>query len=794
MLPAATYAASIADTDVEGVLVDRVYLSAEESAKLKPPEPGLLDAELHGKANAAWKSGAVTAAKTGLANSIVVKLKDDAVVMRGLVSQAGELAANANRYEFERAFVLATDRAARKPQSRSDALMATLGRPNAARLLISESRLADAGRKTAAEARSRRGDVAEDPLEALHRFVVLQYPSVASASAALKQIERDSNSTFESAYQDFAMGYSANATDTYFPAPTGGLQKQSNYQWGLHAMNFPAAWDRTRGGGYFGLADSPLWPATAGTNRTAFSPQNADLAANFRMQYAFLVDYPGGVNNFHGQHVGGIVAARSSLSDLAPNPTGTAGACPNCSIMNASGSDVLTLLATHAQTITQLVNIGAQVINLSSNASAQQPPTNCQNGPGNHAICAAIAFAKQRDVVVVISSGNQGSIEPRFPANTVGILPVGGVQLINDSGAVGASSNWQTMTGPGIVSNYASTAGISAPAKHILSTYAAGTAHISGNCGDASGFDQSSAPRQNFNDGVGTCTGTSMAAPHVSALAMMMRSMKPSVDYVTVMNRIRNAGHLAVANSEMGRGVPNALAALNAMTTAGANASAGSTRLIPLFSAFSANRHDYFYSAVPQQLTAAYMGTLQPIGSSPTNTGGTAVAADYYDPIGVTIAGYDRYPNLQPWDIAPTAEVWLFGSPENPKSAIDALVPVYRMSFACNHQLYVATQPAKCASNPKHIDTVLVEASNSLVTSFQNVGYRLDGLEGYVYSKLKAQPPGTVRLLRRYNPTQDDHAIYPETKDFIYQGQGYTSGTGWLGYVYENTGDVPTIQ
>jgi serine protease len=89
---------------------------------------------------------------------------------------------------------------------------------------------------------------------------------------------------------------------------------------------------------------------------------------------------------------------------------------------------------------------------------------------------------------------------------------------------------------------------------------------------------------------------------------------------------------------------------------------------------------------------------------------------------------------------------------------------------------------------------VLVEASSSLVTSFQNVGYRLDGLEGYVYSKLKAQPPGTVRLLRRYNPAQDDHAIYPETKDAIYQGQGYTSGTGWLGYVYENTGDVPVIQ
>jgi serine protease len=51
--------------------------------------------------------------------------------------------------------------------------------------------------------------------------------------------------------------------------------------------------------------------------------------------------------------------------------------------------------------------------------------------------------------------------------------------------------------------------------------------------------------------------------------------------------------------------------------------------------------------------------------------------------------------------------------------------------------------------------------------------------------------------MRKYNPTRDDHAIFPEPLLSQYQADGYTLNTGsdWLGYVYQNTnGNVPTIQ
>jgi hypothetical protein len=70
----------------------------------------------------------------------------------------------------------------------------------------------------------------------------------------------------------------------------------------------------------------------------------------------------------------------------------------------------------------------------------------------------------------------------------------------------------------------------------------------------------------------------------------------------------------------------------------------------------------------------------------------------------------------------------------------------------------------------------------------RRIGYRPDGIEGYIYPTTLRQPSGTVKLMRRYNPARDDHAIFPETELAAMIAQGYTdfSGSGWLGYVYPN--------
>ena len=76
---------------------------------------------------------------------------------------------------------------------------------------------------------------------------------------------------------------------------------------------------------------------------------------------------------------------------------------------------------------------------------------------------------------------------------------------------------------------------------------------------------------------------------------------------------------------------------------------------------------------------------------------------------------------------------------------------------------------------------------------FNDAGYRLDGIEGYIYELCTPEPScipaGATRLYRLYNPTLDDYVVIPESLVTDFQGQGYVFQTGlndWIGYVYEN--------
>lgn len=135
-----------------------------------------------------------------------------------------------------------------------------------------------------------------------------------------------------------------------------------------------------------------------------------------------------------------------------------------------------------------------------------------------------------------------------------------------------------------------------------------------------------------------------------------------------------------------------------------------------------------------------------------------------------------------------------FTTPVNSKGASVPLAPLYRLSWKCGD--YTPYPPAICSSNPQHVDTTYTADPNG-VASFQSRGYLLDGIEGYVYPKTLPQPAGTVRLMRKYNPVRDDHAIFPENLLAAMMSQGYTenSGSDGLGYDYPSlTGAVPTIQ
>ncbi len=339
--------------------------------------------------------------------------------------------------------------------------------------------------------------------------------------------------------------------------------------------------------------------------------------------------------------------------------------------------------------------------------------------------------------------------------------------------------------------------GVIAPGRSVVSTYnTAGASYIGAPyyCGAVAGYDEGPT-----GDAFGTCTGTSMAAPHVTALAGIMRSASPLTSQDTIQALIRGASRDPYGgqsqSDEFGYGMPKAGLALEALIPAGNP----QNRLTPLFSFYSSGREDYFYTTVPQMGRAARYGTLQPQPNVPVNYAysDTLGYGSYpYASVGNLLNIYSNFPGT-PYYWAVGAQVWLFTTPENPKDANVALVPLFRLSFACNHPQYSnASSPTACAANPNHTDTTY-STEIAGVDAYVSVGYRLDGVEGYVYSKSAPQPAGTVRLMRKYHPGRDDHAIFPETELTNMFNQGYTdnSGSDWLGYVYPNTnGAVPTIQ
>jgi hypothetical protein len=218
-------------------------------------------------------------------------------------------------------------------------------------------------------------------------------------------------------------------------------------------------------------------------------------------------------------------------------------------------------------------------------------------------------------------------------------------------------------------------------------------------------------------------------------------------------------------------------------------ANATPNRLAPLFSLYSSGRLDYFYSTVPQMGSTAACGFLRP------RVGGTA-AQNFYTSVGTTISGYIAFPSAAAPACSgsqPRAQVWIFTTPRNPISGTNSLAPLYRLSWKCGDP--ATPPPAVCSSNPLHMDTTYT-TDPAGIEAFEDVGYRLDGIEGYIYPKNIAQPAGSVRLMRKYNPARDDHAIFPQTLLNAITAEGYTqnSGSDWLGYVYVNTGIVPTIQ
>ena len=600
------------------------------------------------------------------------------------------------------------------------------------------------------------------PEELLHQYIVLNYADIPSAKIAVSQLR------FKRGVRDVHIDKTLNLSwvpnDPYFAIDS---LSAGFYQWGMRAMNFPQAWDKTRGHGYVGVIDAGL-P----------SPILPDLQQNYRPHLSPLsVASSPSTYKYHGAHVMGIISA------TANNSVGVSGGCPGCSTTMVEFYSFTA--SAIAETIRGMYRNGMQVLNI----SAGRQFGGCASYQGFGAACVAINEANNRDVLIVAAAGNYDETQPDYPAGHSFVLAVGGAE--NTDPGKPNPFNWvrwfygyDSVYNENVGSNHTGIDGVMGPAKSIVSTVDPGSVYFvspSIKCSDILPEDESGVS----NDGYGSCTGTSMAAPHISALAGILRSINPRLPHSIIQDIIRASGTAsAVPNSVRGYVLARANLAVDSAIVETPN------RLTPLFSLFSWGRRDFLMTTVPQMASAATWGTLQP-----ANFTGTAYR--YISAGGLAITGYDSYPGAYSdpnYDYVPKAGAWIFTTSQNPKSPSTPLVPLYRLSWKCGD--FTPYPPVICATVPGHMDTAHTADPAGVIT-FQSWGYKLDGIEGYISPKTVTQPLGTVRLMRKYNPQRDDHAIFPETELGYFGGLGYTenSGSDWLGYVYPNsTGSVPVIQ
>ncbi|WP_027408454.1 S8 family peptidase [Anoxybacteroides tepidamans] len=190
-------------------------------------------------------------------------------------------------------------------------------------------------------------------------------------------------------------------------------------------------------------------------------------------------------DNGHGTHVAGIIASEAN------NRQGVAGITWFNRIMpiKALNSDGHGSSFDVAKGIIWAVDHGARVINLS--LGNYQPSELLEE---------AVRYAYDRDVVLIAASGNDHSAQPSFPAAYPEVLSVGAV---NPDGSQAEYSN------------YGDYLDVVAPGTNIASTF--------------------------IHNQYAALSGTSMAAPHVTALAGLIRSLNPQLTNKQVIHIIRKS-------------------------------------------------------------------------------------------------------------------------------------------------------------------------------------------------------------------------------------------------------------
>ncbi|WP_221564891.1 S8 family peptidase [Alkalihalobacillus sp. TS-13] len=219
---------------------------------------------------------------------------------------------------------------------------------------------------------------------------------------------------------------------------------------------------------------------------TGIDMKHPDLAQRLVEGHNILNDTPfPNDDNGHGTHVAGIIASETN------NGVGVAGMTWYNKIMpiKTMNADGYGTSFDVAQGVRWATDHGADVINLSLG-----------NYKESKTLAEAIDYAYEKDVILVAASGNDNTNQISYPAAFDKVL---GVAAVN--------TNLERAD----FSNYGDYIDVAAPGVDIASTY--------------------------INNQYASLSGTSMATPHVSALAGLIRSSQPELKNSEVIQLIKDS-------------------------------------------------------------------------------------------------------------------------------------------------------------------------------------------------------------------------------------------------------------
>jgi hypothetical protein len=506
----------------------------------------------------------------------------------------------------------------------------------------------------------------------------------------------------------------------------------------------------------------------------------------------------------HGTHVAGLLGANGASGQ------GVRGTCKACGIAayrttylgcntQEAPAKVLPFLNNNAADRAKIeaIDTGSAALSMSF-GFPNSPFYDC--GPNrNLANCLAIAYSVSRDAAMIASSGNDRT-ELNFPASDQRVISAGGFQ----SDGQGNLAFWDESPGGGIdcplypsgrecgsdfsklyTGNiYRTHQEMLGSAQRVLSTtYPNTTYNDDLECGDAYGTP--------MGDGIGWCTGTSMAAPQIAGLVGLLRSVNPLVPISepepapgtpaglrTVLAQSATQAQAGQPwNPYLGYGIPDAAAAARKMLgkVAGVTIRNRATPLIRLYSTYA---KDFAETTSPQYALSLMItqvhNYVQPsagLGSQPVISG-YAFPFDTYDP---TVPG-DSFESAP---AAPRAAMYVLTTEIHPRSEWPPLLPLHLMDKpkASGRDYLLVTTPA-------HIEAAHAD------------GYNLRTIQGYIFQPCNPEPacipPAAEPIYRACKSADADCAVFLESERAVFEANGYVDAypagaAKKLGYAYPAT-------